>query len=183
MLDTADKTLIVCALGETATHKSRRFEISLTIGNVTKIMHFRLPLPASHCRSHCLCLLWGWPIENTFYTITNCNEIDLSRTNARRSRNPHKFWHTRDEGWLGLCLGLVWPVSNLPQFLARSRPQFTYILGLLLDAHFGQIPRSSPGILFNAFKSMNYAHCTLAQTSLLVVCLCPAWFPFYYQLH
>lgn len=69
------------------------------------------------------------PIENTFYTITNCNEIDLSRTNARRSRNPHKFWHTRDgarlvgfwaetgagsEAGTGFC--------NLPQFLVRSLP-------------------------------------------------------------
>jgi len=130
------------------------------------------------CPNH-LCLRWplpAWPgpIENTFYTITNCNEIDLSRTTARRSRNPHKFWHTRSEmeagrSWLlgflarpAICHSF-WPTPSTIYIHIRLITGWPYQPPILT----GWLPCS--GILFNAFKYMNYAHCTLAQTSLLVV--------------
>lgn len=93
----------MCAPLSDYTHKSQpNFEISLTIGNVTEIVHFPNMFPLGRSlsfyssspilpRSRLPFLFLSVQIENTFYTITNCIAIDLSRTNARRSRLPHKF--------------------------------------------------------------------------------------------
>lgn len=63
------------------THKFQQFEIQLTIENVAKIVHLRKSITNVLAGSKALSVsaLQLGQIENTFYTITNFNEIDLSR--------------------------------------------------------------------------------------------------------
>jgi len=196
LLDTAHKTLIVCACGWLKLQR-------INLGDLKS--HWQLEMwPKScisvaiswpqFCPNH-LCLRWplpAWPgpIENTFYTITNCNEIDLSRTTARRSRNPHKFWHTRSEMEAGrVGFWCFWPGRQFATVFGPLRPQFTYILGLLLDGHI------SPRFSLAGYPALAF-YLTLLSTWIMRIALwhkhhssssyefvCPAWCTFYYQQH
>lgn len=65
----------------------------------------------------------------------------------------HSFWPSASTIYIHIRLITVRPFRSSSDFSPLST-------------------ESCSGILFNAFKYMNYAHCTLAQTSLVVVRVC-----------